>query len=102
MFPLPPFLPSTPLTHEYRYGPHEFDIRGPLKTWTCIPEIPKIAVPTLLLNGSQDEAQDPVIRPFFDLIPKVKWYTFANSSHMAHYEEREKYMKLVAEFLSGQ
>ena len=59
-------------------------------------------MPTLLLNGAHDEAQDPVIRPFFDKLPRVKWYTFAESSHLANLEEREKYLQLVGDFLSGE
>ena len=60
----------------------------------------KIEVPTLLLNGAHDEAGDNCVKPFFKAIPKVKWFTFANSSHTPHWEEREKYMCLVADFLT--
>ena len=82
-----------------RQGPSEFTVTGPLKDWVITPELHKINVPTLLLNGRYDEAQDMVMRPFFENIAKVKWYTFAESSHMAHFEERERYMQLVADFL---
>jgi pimeloyl-ACP methyl ester carboxylesterase len=45
-------------------------------------------------------AQDFVVKPFFDKIQKVKWVTLENSSHTPFFEERERYMQLVAEFLS--
>lgn len=61
----------------------------------------KVNVPTLLLNGAYDEATDSTVLPMFKAIPKVKWYTFAESSHTPHWEEREKYMRLVAEFLTA-
>ncbi|KAI0335534.1 prolyl aminopeptidase-2 [Cubamyces sp. BRFM 1775] len=80
-------------------GPSEFHVIGSLKNWSIIDEAHKINVPTLLLNGAYDEAADSSVMPFFKLIPKVKWFTFAESSHMPHWEEREKYMKLVADFL---
>ena len=63
-------------------------------------EVHKITSPTLLLNGFYDEAQDSVIEPFFQNIPQVKWFTFAESSHMPFLEEREKYMQVVSNFLS--
>ena len=37
---------------------------------------------------------------FFDNLTKVKWVQFANSSHMAHHEERERFMQVVGEFLT--
>ena len=78
----------------------EFHITGSLKTWSVIPDLHKITVPTLLLNGRYDEAQDSVVEPFFKNISKVKWFTFAESSHMPQYEERELYMQRVGEFLT--
>lgn len=76
-------------------------MRGPLKDWSVISDLPKITAPTLLLNGRYDEAQDPIMHPFFNGIARVKWYTFSGSSHMAHFEERGRYMQLVARFLLG-
>lgn len=64
-------------------GPSEFFITGTLKTWSIIEELHKIAVPTLLINGRYDEAQDEVVEPFFERIPKVKWFRFAESSHVS-------------------
>lgn len=61
--------------------------------------LPKIKVPTLLLNGRYDEAQDFVMQPLFRHIPNVRWYTFADSAHMPHIEETEKYLDLVADFV---
>ncbi len=58
-----------------------------------------ISVPTLLLNGRYDEAQDSVVVPYFHGMQKVRWYTFAESSDMPMWEERETYMQLVGDFL---
>lgn len=72
---------------------------GPLRNWNIIESLHKIKVPTLLLNGRNDLAQDFVVEPFFDKIPKVKWLTFENSSHVSMWEEREKFMGVVGHFL---
>ncbi|CDO76246.1 hypothetical protein BN946_scf184470.g4 [Trametes cinnabarina] len=89
------------LTSRDRNGPSEFRVVGLLKDWSIIDEAHNINVPTLLLNGAYDEVADSAVMPLFRLIPKVKWFTFAESSHTPHWEEREKYMKLVADFLSA-
>lgn len=112
--PLCPHLPLSPQTkqkeqtnpsalsaHNTRNGPSEFTVTGSLKKWDIRPSLHKIAVPTLLLNGRYDEAQDEVVEPYFRAIGKVKWYRFAESSHMPQLEEREEFMKVVVGFLLG-
>jgi pimeloyl-ACP methyl ester carboxylesterase len=56
-------------------------------------------VPTLITNGGDEQAQDHVVAPFFWNIPKAKWVTFQNSTHTAFLEERERYIRVVEEFL---
>jgi proline-specific peptidase len=80
-------------------GPSEFFVTGSLKSWSVKGKLGNIEVPTLLLNGRFDEAADEVVLPFWNEIEKVKWYTFAESSHMPHWEERERFMEIVSEFL---
>jgi pimeloyl-ACP methyl ester carboxylesterase len=70
-----------------------------LANWTIVDRLDQINVPTFVIDGRQDIAQDFVVAPFFQKIKKVKWVTFANSSHTPFYEERELYMKAVADFL---
>jgi len=82
-------------------GPSEFHITGTLKTWSIIPELHRIQVPTLVLNGRYDGAQEIAVRPFVQHIPDVKWFTFEESSHMPHWEEREQYMQVVSDFLKA-
>jgi len=84
-----------------RNGPNEFHIVGTLKNWSVIDELHKITVPTLLINGRYDEAQDEVVWPFFVHIAKVKWIQFSESSHLPQWEERERYMEVVGEFLAN-
>ncbi|TDL27696.1 proline-specific peptidase [Rickenella mellea] len=88
-----------PTVYHTMNGPSEFHVIGTLKTLSIISELHNINIPTLILNSRYDEAQDACVVPFFNLIPKAKWYTFANSSHMPHWEERERYMQIVGDFL---
>ncbi|KAF2469110.1 proline-specific peptidase [Lindgomyces ingoldianus] len=80
-------------------GPSEFQITGWLKHWDSSTDAYHIESPTLLINGKYDEMQDITIEPWFRRIPKVKWITLDNSSHLSHYEERDRYMKICGDFL---
>ncbi|KAI0380511.1 proline-specific peptidase [Hypomontagnella monticulosa] len=90
-----------PTTYGTMYGPSELYISGALRNWTCIPMLSRIQVPTLLINGAQDEAQDVAMQPFFDHIQKVKWVTLDNAAHFSHVDQREAYMKHLESFLSA-
>ncbi|KAF4583461.1 hypothetical protein EYR38_002212 [Pleurotus pulmonarius] len=57
-------------------------------------------VTTLIINGEHDYMTDEVCAPFYWGIDKVKWVKFAQSSHMPHWEERERYMQVVGDFLA--
>jgi pimeloyl-ACP methyl ester carboxylesterase len=57
-------------------------------------------VPTLVINGRYDPAQDSVQWPFFRGIPYVKWVRFEFSSHTPFWEERGRYCELVREFIA--
>jgi L-proline amide hydrolase len=92
-------LPKSYYIYVSSNGPSEFNVTGPLKDWTVVPDLHKIKASTLLLNGRFDEAQDFVMAPFFKHIAKAKWVTFAQSAHMPHLEETERYLEVVGDFL---
>jgi L-proline amide hydrolase len=94
-------LEQDPTVYHTMNGPSEFHMIGSLKTWTVIDRLPQIGVPTLLISGSHDEATPAAVQPFFDFIPDVRWRMFAESSHMPHVEETERYLSVVASFLAG-
>ncbi|KIW13652.1 hypothetical protein PV08_08843 [Exophiala spinifera] len=102
-------------------GPSEFTVTGNLRTWSVEDQVHKITVPTLLLNADYDEVNDSIISnpktrtgadivvpgtakksclyPFFNGIPKVKWYKFSDTSHCTNLEIPEKYCQVIADFL---
>lgn len=80
-------------------GPSEFTVTGSLKDWSVVNECEKIAVPTLLINGEHDEAQDICVAPFFRGISKCKWVTVQGAGHMPNAEFPEKYGEIVTDFL---
>ncbi|KIJ26781.1 hypothetical protein M422DRAFT_191776 [Sphaerobolus stellatus SS14] len=92
-------ITEDPTVYMTMNGPNEFHIIGTLKSWSVVDDLHKIVAPTLLLNGRYDEAQDEVVMPYFQNISKVKWFQFSESSHLPQWEERERYMEVVGEFL---
>jgi pimeloyl-ACP methyl ester carboxylesterase len=72
-----------------------------LKHWDSSNKAYKINVETLLINGRYDEVTDLAVAPWFREIAKVKWHVMENSSHIPHWEERERYMKIVGGFLGA-
>jgi L-proline amide hydrolase len=95
-------LEDDPTVYGTLYGPSELDPTGPLKDWEGHSTAHKIDVETLLINGRYDEVQDVTVEPWFHKIPKVKWIQLEKSSHMGHFEERERYMHFVAVFLGSE
>jgi L-proline amide hydrolase len=83
-----------------RLGPYEFKILGSLRDWEGWTKAHLINVETLLTNGRYDQTQDVGFQGWFKAIPKVKWVTLENSSHSPQYEERERYMQVLGEFLA--
>jgi pimeloyl-ACP methyl ester carboxylesterase len=73
---------------------------GVLANWSVIDNLHLVRVPTLVINGRADMAQDFVCAPFAHRIKNATWVTFEGSSHTPMWEEREKYMDLVRNFLS--
>jgi len=84
---------------QHRNRPSEFYVIGSLKDWTIIERLHKINVPTSLLNGRYDEAMDETVEPYFEKVDKTKWVTFAESSHMPHWKERDRFIEVVSRFL---
>ncbi|PVI05801.1 proline-specific peptidase [Periconia macrospinosa] len=94
-------LEEDPTVYRTMWGPSEFFASGSLKNWEGHSTAHHIGVETLLINGRYDEVQDLAVAPWFHRIPKVKWVQLENSSHMGHFEERERYMQFVGDFLEG-
>ncbi|KAH0831335.1 hypothetical protein J3R83DRAFT_13986 [Lanmaoa asiatica] len=83
---------------QIRFGTSEFNTTGTLKSWSVIDRLHTIICPTLVANGTEEGAQDFVIAPFLERIPKVKWVKFAKS-HCPFVEDKEYYFETIGKFL---
>ncbi|MFC0543519.1 proline iminopeptidase-family hydrolase [Kutzneria chonburiensis] len=88
-----------PTVYHAMNGPSEFHVIGSIRDWSIIDRVSAVAVPTLLVSGHFDEATPETVQPYFDAIPDVRWEIFAESSHMPHVEEPERFAEVVGGFL---
>ncbi|KAJ3484606.1 hypothetical protein NLG97_g7015 [Lecanicillium saksenae] len=93
-------LAADPTTHITMLGRNQLVATGSLKDWTIVSRLHKIAVPTLLIHGSEDMAQDVAMQPFFDLIHQVEWVKLDHAAHLSHVDKREKHMQVIDAFLA--
>jgi proline-specific peptidase len=93
-------IDRSPEVYNTMNGPNEFHVIGTLKTWSVIPRLGEIAVPTLVTSGVYDEATPLIASTVRDGIPGARWELFEDSSHMPHVEEEARYMDVLDAFLS--
>ncbi|KAH8900807.1 proline-specific peptidase [Thozetella sp. PMI_491] len=93
-------LKEDPTVYKTMTGPCEFVLTGSLESWDGGRDVAhKIEVDTLLINGQYDEVSDLCMEPWFANIPRVRWVTLSDASHMSHHEQGERFLKLCADFL---
>ncbi len=71
------------------------------KTLDLTPELPKFKFPTMVITGRFDMNVTPVTAwNIYKAIPGAKFVVFEKSGHLPSYEEPDKYVQVVEEFLS--
>jgi proline iminopeptidase len=82
-------------------GPTEFAIIGNIRHWDVSRELYRIRVPTLVTYGRFDEVSPKVAKSIHRGIKGSKIVCFTKSAHMAMWEERERFIRVVADFLDS-
>jgi len=80
-------------------GPNEFTIIGTWKDWDITARLPEIKVPTLVTVGRYDEVTPKIAESIHKGIPGSELRVFENSAHLTMWDEKEKYLQAVKEFL---
>lgn len=80
-------------------GPSEFHVVGVIKDWDRIQRLHEIRVPTLITSGRFDESTPRINEIMHREIAGSEWLIFEQSSHMAHLEEKERYMPTIQAFI---
>ena len=81
-------------------GPNEFHVIGTLKTFDVEKGLSDIKEPTLVTGGAYDEITPSLTKAVHEAIDGSEYKLFERSSHVAHWEERELFMKVVQDFIA--
>jgi proline-specific peptidase len=81
------------------WGPSEAYATGTLRGWSVLERLAGITIPTLLLSGKYDEATPRQVALAQEKIAGAQWTLFEKSSHTANFEEPDKYLSVVNDFL---
>jgi L-proline amide hydrolase len=93
-------LEQDPTVYRTMNGPSEFHIIGSCKDWQVKDRLHEIRVPTLLVSGLHDEATPALQQVLLAGIEGSEWVCFEDSSHLPHVEERDRYMRVVGDWLA--
>jgi len=88
-----------PTVYHTMFGQSEFNLTGTLKDWSIVDILHRIPYSTLLISAPLDEVQEAAFLPFFTNIPKVKWVEIPTSTHLAMFEDPERYFDVLLKFL---
>jgi proline iminopeptidase len=81
------------------WGPNEFTCTGNLMSWDRTARLGEIRVPTLITCGRYDEVAPSCAETMHRGIPGAELVIFEESSHLAHFEEPERYLEVLRDFL---
>ncbi|MBY0397397.1 MAG: proline iminopeptidase-family hydrolase, partial [Thermoleophilia bacterium] len=105
--PMPEFAARTfakltrnPQVYRTMNGPTEFHVVGTLRNWEILSRLAVVDEPVLLTSGRHDEATPLQIAAIRERLPQADWVIFEQSAHLAHAEEPERYMAVLADFLA--
>jgi proline iminopeptidase len=81
------------------WGPSEFAYDGNLSDWNRVDRLHEIRVPTLITVGRHDELTPACSEQIQQEIPHSELVVFEEGSHMTFWEEPERYLEVVDDFL---
>jgi proline-specific peptidase len=87
--------------YETMNGPSEFIVNGNLKDWDRTDRLGEITVPTLITVGRHDELTPTCAETLHQGISNSQMVIFEKSSHMAHLEEEDSFLEVVADFIGN-
>lgn len=82
------------------WGPAEFTCTGNLRDWDRTDRLGEVRVPTLVTVGRWDEVSPECAETLHRGIAGSRLARFEASSHVAHLEEPERYLEVLAGFLA--
>ena len=82
------------------WGPNEFTPTGTLSDYEVTDRLSEINTPCLITSGQRDLCSPYIAKTMYDAIPNAAWELFQYSGHMPFVEEREKYIRILTNWLN--
>jgi L-proline amide hydrolase len=92
-------LAEDPTVYHTMNGPSEFHVIGSIRDWQSEDRLGEIDVPTLVVSGRHDEATPKLQEVLVAGIPQTEQVILEDSSHLPMWEERDRYMSVVRDWL---
>lgn len=80
-------------------GPSEFTIIGTIKDVDFTDRLHTIKIPALITCGRHDEVTPEIAQSIHGRIDGSKMVVFENSAHMQFWEEKDKYLDVLSDFV---
>jgi len=81
------------------WGPNDFVITGTMKDWDITKSLNQLQVPCLITVGKYDEIPLALAENMHREIAGSKLVVFGSSSHLAMWEESERFLQTLVDFL---
>ena len=92
-------IDDDPTVYHTMNGPSEFHVVGTIKDWQSKDRLGLIQVPALVVSGRYDELTPALQEPLVAGIAGTEQVILEESSHTPFFEERERYMAVVDDWL---
>lgn len=80
-------------------GPSEMGLSGRLEQWDRTPDLPKIAVPTLVIGASHDTMDPAFMEQMSRQVKRGRFLLCPNGGHFAMYDDQKTYVAGLIQFL---
>jgi len=80
-------------------GVDEFHVTGNFRNWNFWDRLPNIKIPMLVLGGQYDEMNPESMKKEGRLLPNSRTYLCPDGSHMAMYDDQQRYFRTLTVFL---
>jgi proline iminopeptidase len=80
-------------------GPSEMGASGKLEHWDRVADLPKIAVPTLVIGARYDTMDPKHMEMMAAKVQKGRYLYCPNGSHLALYDDQQTYMEGITHFI---
>jgi len=94
------FSRLNPDVYHSMWGMSEFTISGTLSGLDLVPDLPRLAIPVLLICGDDDEADPRTVKEYQSAFPDASMAVIPGASHLHHLERPEIFKAIVDDFLT--